>query len=67
MITGAPSGAITRRPVTQTRPQENSVRSRFGIRRTHRKTTTQSPRAISSAGTTEAANKAPVETPARPA
>ena len=67
MTTGAPIGAITRRPVTHTRPQLNSVRSRFGIRRTQRNTTTHRPTAISSAGTTDAAKSAPVETPARPA
>ena len=67
MITGAPSGAITRRPVSQTRAQLNSVRSMFGFRRTQRNTTMQRPSAISSAGTTEAANSAPVETAGRPA
>ena len=67
MITGAPSGAMTRRPVTQTRSQLNSVRWMFGIRRTQRKTTTHRPTAISSAGTTEAAKSAPVETAASPA
>ena len=67
MTTGAPIGAITRRPVTQTCARLNSVRSRFGIRRTQRKTTTHRPTAISRAGTTDAAKSAPVETPASPA
>ena len=67
MTTGAPSGAITRRPVDHTRGQLNSVLTMFSSRRTKKNTTTHSPTAISRAGTTDAANRAPVETAARPA
>ncbi len=48
MTTGAPSGAITRRPVDHTRAQLNSVLTMFSSRRTKKNTTTHSPTAISS-------------------
>ena len=67
ITTGAPIGAMTRRPVAQTRAQLNSVRRMLSSLRTRMNTTMHSPRAISSAGTTDAANSAPVETAARPA
>ena len=51
----------------QTRAQLNSVRSMLSSRRTQKNTTMHSPSAISRAGTTDAANSAPVETAARPA
>ena len=50
-----------------TRLQLNSVRGRWGIRRTQKNTTTHRPSAINRAGTTDAAKSAPVEIPARPA
>ena len=67
MMTGAPSGAITRLPgLPHPRPAELGA-TMLGSRRTQRNTTMHSPTAISSAGTTEAANSAPVETAASPA
>jgi hypothetical protein len=67
MITGAPSGPRTRLPVSISRLFEKGTVWRSGYRRTRKNTTMQRPTAISSAGTTEAANSAPVDTAASPA
>ncbi len=67
MITGA---RAARRPgvlVSDEPVPENPVCTMSGWRRTRKNTTMHRPAAISSAGMTEAANSAPVETAARPA
>ena len=67
MITGASTGPATRLPVSTRRGQEKPVCTMSGWRRTLKNTTTHRPIAISSAGMTEAAKSAPVETAASPA